>query len=89
MDGPLPVVIGCLVFYALGFGVYAKFLAGRIFRLDAARPTPAHLIDSHTSCTVTPGERESISLNSLTWTMTMLTIGGRRTDRRDMRRAVR
>ena len=44
MDGPLPVVIACLVFYALGFGVYAKFLAGRIFRLDAARPTPAHTL---------------------------------------------
>ncbi len=41
---PLIAVIGCLVLYALGYGVYAKFLAGRIFRLDATRPTPAHTL---------------------------------------------
>lgn len=41
---PLPVVVGCFVLYALGYGIYAKFLARRIFRLDASRPTPAHTL---------------------------------------------
>ena len=44
MESPLIPVIGCLVLYALGFGVYARFLAGRIFRLDPGRPTPAHTL---------------------------------------------
>ena len=39
---PLPAVVGCFVLYALGYGVYSRFLSRRIFRLDAARPTPAH-----------------------------------------------
>ncbi len=39
---PLIAVVGCFVVYALGFVVYAKFLAGRIFRLDPDRRTPAH-----------------------------------------------
>lgn len=41
---PLLAVAGCFVLYALGFGLYGKFLAGRIFRLDAKRATPAHTL---------------------------------------------
>lgn len=41
---PLLAVIGCFALYALGFGVYARFLAKRIFRLDPDRPTPAHTL---------------------------------------------
>lgn len=41
---PLVAVIGCFGLYALGFFVYARFLAGRIFRLDPNRTTPAHTL---------------------------------------------
>jgi carbon starvation protein len=40
---PLIATLACLVLYALGFFVYARFLSGRIFRIDATRQTPAHL----------------------------------------------
>ncbi len=40
---PLVATVGCLCLYALGFFVYARFLAGRVFRLDPDRKTPAHL----------------------------------------------
>ena len=39
---PLVATVVCLVIYALGFFVYARFLSGRIFRLDPTRQTPAH-----------------------------------------------
>ena len=39
---PLLATIVCLALYAVGYLVYARFLAGRIFRLDPARATPSH-----------------------------------------------
>ncbi len=39
---PLLAAVGCFLLYVLGYGIYARFLSRRIFRLDAARPTPAH-----------------------------------------------
>ncbi len=36
------VTVLCLVGYALGYFVYARFLARRIFVLDPSAPTPAH-----------------------------------------------
>ena len=39
---PLLATIACLVLYAFGFFVYARFLSDRIFRLDPTRETPAH-----------------------------------------------
>ncbi len=41
---PLIAAIGCFVMYFIGFRVYAKFLAERIYKLDPARPTPAHTL---------------------------------------------
>lgn len=39
-----PVVVGlfCLIAYALGYRLYARYLAQRVFRLDDENPTPAH-----------------------------------------------
>ncbi len=34
----------CLVLYVLGYRLYARFLARRIFRLDDSMPTPAHVL---------------------------------------------
>ncbi len=39
---PLIAAAGCFLLYALGFGVYSRFLSRRIFRLDDNRKTPAH-----------------------------------------------
>ncbi|MCH8052906.1 MAG: carbon starvation protein A, partial [Planctomycetes bacterium] len=39
---PLLAAAGCFLLYALGFGVYSRFLSRRIFRLDDNRKTPAH-----------------------------------------------
>ncbi len=39
---PLIAAIGCFVLYTFGYLVYSKFLAGRLFRVDAERATPAH-----------------------------------------------
>ncbi len=39
---PLLAAAGCFLLYALGFGVYSRFLSRRIFRLDDNRETPAH-----------------------------------------------
>ena len=36
------VTVLCLAGYALGYFVYARFLAGRVFVLDPTAPTPAH-----------------------------------------------
>ena len=36
-------LVAALCLYALGFRFYSGFLARRVFALDAARPTPAHL----------------------------------------------
>ncbi|RME41942.1 MAG: carbon starvation protein A [Planctomycetota bacterium] len=41
---PLWAAVGCFGLYAVGYGVYARHLARRVFRLDAARPTPAHTL---------------------------------------------
>ncbi len=35
-------VAACLVAYAIGYRVYSRFLAERVFELDAERRTPAH-----------------------------------------------
>ena len=44
MNGPLPAAIACFILYFLGYRFYAKFLAGKVFRLSADRPTPAHTL---------------------------------------------
>ncbi len=41
---PLIAAIGCFLLYIVGFRLYAKFLSGRIFRLDPSRATPAHTL---------------------------------------------
>lgn len=41
---PLIAAIGCFVLYFLGFRVYSKFLADRIYKLDPKRITPAHTL---------------------------------------------
>ena len=39
---PLIATVACLVLYGLGFFVYSRYLAGRVFRIDPDRETPAH-----------------------------------------------
>ena len=39
---PWLATVCALALYALGYCVYAKYLARRVFRLDARRKTPAH-----------------------------------------------
>ena len=39
---PLVAVIACFVLYALGYGVYARFLSRRIYRLNPDNVTPSH-----------------------------------------------
>lgn len=39
----LPIFLGTLCVLALAYRFYSKFLATRVFALDPARPTPAHL----------------------------------------------
>lgn len=41
---PLLATILCFLGYALGYRFYARHLERRLFALDAARPTPAHLL---------------------------------------------
>ncbi len=41
---PLLAAVGCFALYALGYRFYARFLSGRIFRLDESRATPAHTL---------------------------------------------
>ncbi|MCH7872141.1 MAG: carbon starvation protein A [Planctomycetes bacterium] len=41
---PLVAAMGCFALYFVGYRFYSKFLAGRIFRLDANRETPAHTL---------------------------------------------
>ncbi len=41
---PLVAVVGCFILYALGYLLYGRFLATRLFRLDANRVTPAHTL---------------------------------------------
>ncbi|MEE9293935.1 MAG: carbon starvation CstA family protein, partial [Phycisphaerae bacterium] len=41
---PLLAAIGCFALYIFGYRVYARFLAGRIFKLDPLRVTPAHAL---------------------------------------------
>ena len=38
---PLLAAVVCLAAYAVGYRVYARFLADRVFALDPGRPTPA------------------------------------------------
>ena len=38
---PLLAAIACLAAYAVGYRIYARFLADRVFALDPSRPTPA------------------------------------------------
>lgn len=39
---PLTAAIGCLLLYAAGYFLYARFLANRLFVLSPTRKTPAH-----------------------------------------------
>ena len=39
----LPIFLGTLCVLAIAYRFYSKFLATRVFALDPARPTPAHL----------------------------------------------
>lgn len=41
---PMIAAAGCFALYVLGYRVYAKFLADRVFRLDPDRQTPAHTL---------------------------------------------
>ncbi len=41
---PAVAAIACFVVYLLGYHLYAKHLAKRVFRLDPTRPTPAHVM---------------------------------------------
>ncbi len=41
---PTLAVLGCLVLYFLGYQLYAKHLACKVFRLDSSRRTPAHVL---------------------------------------------
>ncbi len=41
---PAGAALACFVLYLLGYHVYAKHLAKRVFRLDPTRPTPAHVM---------------------------------------------
>ena len=43
MSAVLPT-IACLLLYVVGYRFYAHFIAGRIFRLDDTRTTPAHTL---------------------------------------------
>lgn len=42
---PLLVALGCFALYGIGYAVYARYLAGRVFRLDPERATPAHELE--------------------------------------------
>ena len=42
---PVLVTFACFLFYIAGYHLYGKFLARRIFQLDAAAPTPAHQLE--------------------------------------------
>jgi carbon starvation protein len=39
---PLVATVACFALYGLGYFVYARFIANRIYRLDPDRSTPAH-----------------------------------------------
>lgn len=41
---PLLATACCFVLYILGYRFYARHLAGKVFRLDASRETPAHTL---------------------------------------------
>ena len=40
---PVAMVLVCLAIYWIAYRVYARYLARRLFELDGARPTPAHV----------------------------------------------
>jgi len=42
---PLLAAICCFALYLVGYHVYARFLADRLFRLDPKRQTPAHALE--------------------------------------------
>ncbi len=42
---PILAVLGAFVLYALGYRFYARFLARRVFGLEADRRTPAHALE--------------------------------------------
>lgn len=41
---PLVATLGCFALYLIGYHVYARFLAQRVFRLDDRRITPSHTL---------------------------------------------
>jgi len=43
--GPLLATLLCLALYAVGYFVYARFLAEKVFRLDPERATPSHTLE--------------------------------------------
>ena len=52
----LPVAVVCLVSLALGYRFYSRFLAERLFRLDAAEPVPA--VENRDGVDFVPTRRE-------------------------------
>jgi carbon starvation protein len=42
---PVLVVLVCFAFYVVGYVVYSRFIANRIFELRADHPTPAHTME--------------------------------------------
>ena len=40
---PVAMVLVCFAIYWIAYRVYARYLARRLFELDGARPTPAHV----------------------------------------------
>lgn len=53
MSAVLPV-LACLVLYALGYLVYARFLSDRVFGLDASRPVPSETLRDDVDYLPTP-----------------------------------
>ena len=41
---PVLATIVCLILYFLGYRFYSQYLAAKVFRLDASRQTPAHVL---------------------------------------------
>src|SRR3989442_7329269 len=41
----LPLLIGAICILTIGYRYYSAFLAARVFALDDAQPTPAHMLN--------------------------------------------
>ena len=53
MNAVLPV-LACLVLYALGYLVYARFLSEQVFGADASRPVPSETLRDDVDYIPTP-----------------------------------